>query len=154
MVKNAEGARADNAAVEKWDAFKSWSKEHLETAVGDTMFQIYQNSDHGEERHSVDMSMKEYLTYMTSKGGADEEPLWLVDYRLTQTAPTLLEDLKNVSFFDSIKQSLSNYQFMIAPRKAGASCHFHHSAANALVFGRKRWFLFPPAHVCCFSAPK
>lgn len=35
-------------------------------------------------------------------------------------------------------------QFYIGPPLSGAPVHFHRSAWNALVYGKKRWFLYPP----------
>jgi len=43
-------------------------------------------------------------------------------------------------------------QFMLGPRGSGAPPHFHNSAWNGLVYGRKRWYLFPPSEAF-FSAP-
>ena len=35
-------------------------------------------------------------------------------------------------------------QFFLGPAGSGAPLHYHCSAVNGLVFGRKRWFLYPP----------
>eukprot|EP00055_Hartaetosiga_balthica_P015073 m.86761 g.86761 ORF g.86761 m.86761 type:complete len:768 (-) comp8771_c0_seq2:285-2588(-) len=37
-------------------------------------------------------------------------------------------------------------QFYLGPAGSGAPMHVHSGAWNALVFGRKRWYLVPPAH--------
>lgn len=40
--------------------------------------------------------------------------------------------------------SISQIQFYIGPALSGAPGHFHRSAWNVLVYGKKRWFLYPP----------
>ena len=40
--------------------------------------------------------------------------------------------------------SSSKFQFYLGPALSGAPVHFHRSAWNLLVYGEKRWFLFPP----------
>ena len=40
----------------------------------------------------------------------------------------------------------TKFQFYVGPTLSGAPPHFHRSAWNALIYGRKRWFLFPPQY--------
>ena len=40
--------------------------------------------------------------------------------------------------------SISQIQFYIGPALSGAPGHFHRSAWNVLIYGKKRWFLYPP----------
>lgn len=35
---------------------------------------------------------------------------------------------------------------MIGPANSGSNLHFHIDAWNALVLGKKKWFLFPPSY--------
>jgi hypothetical protein len=37
------------------------------------------------------------------------------------------------------------HQFFLGPAGSGAPFHYHCSAVNTLVYGRKRWWLYPPA---------
>ena len=34
----------------------------------------------------------------------------------------------------------------VRPAGSGAPAHYHKAAVNTVVYGRKRWWLFPPAH--------
>ena len=40
--------------------------------------------------------------------------------------------------------SMSEMQFYVGPALSGAPGHFHRSAWNILIYGKKRWFLYPP----------
>ena len=40
--------------------------------------------------------------------------------------------------------SISQIQFYIGPALSGAPGHFHRSAWNFLIYGKKRWFIYPP----------
>lgn len=44
-------------------------------------------------------------------------------------------------------------QFYLGGALSGAPFHFHQSAYNLLVFGRKRWYLTPPAHAVFSMRP-
>jgi Cupin-like domain len=44
----------------------------------------------------------------------------------------------------SLNITIRNVQFYVGARHSGAPVHFHRHAWNGLVFGRKRWMLFPP----------
>ena len=44
-------------------------------------------------------------------------------------------------------------QFYAGPGLSGAPHHFHEAAWNALIYGRKRWFLFPPASAIYSTKP-
>ena len=39
---------------------------------------------------------------------------------------------------------IASRRFSLGPSGAGAYCHDHTNAWNALIYGRKRWFLYPP----------
>ena len=36
------------------------------------------------------------------------------------------------------------FQLFVEPMHSGSPVHFHHAAINCLVYGQKRWFVFPP----------
>ena len=44
-------------------------------------------------------------------------------------------------------------QFFLGGRFSGAPMHYHQAAYNMLVYGRKRWFLAPPAHAVFSMLP-
>jgi ankyrin repeat protein len=133
----------------QWDAFKRWTRPQLESKYGNVEFMVYSRKKYGPPI-SNKMLLKDYFAYMDQNAGKDKEPVWLVDIDIDPRAQQMakmdvsdIEILKNL--FDGTPYRFANYQFMIAPAYAGASQHFHNSAANVLVYGRKRWFLYPPA---------
>lgn len=58
----------------------------------------------------------------------------------------LLDDFILPSILDPelTHMSMSELQFYIGPALSGAPGHFHRSAWNILIYGKKRWFLYPP----------
>ena len=60
--------------------------------------------------------------------------------------PQLLKDAANQSLIDPAlaPHQDGTFEFMIGPAGTGASMHTHRPAWNALVHGRKRWFIMPP----------
>lgn len=71
-------------------------------------------------------------------------PDWLVDYDLTPEHKLVKSHDEIVKRFvgnvyDSTSNRVNNYQFMIAPARAGASPHFHYTSARLMVYGRARY---------------
>jgi hypothetical protein len=137
--------------VQNWKAFDHWTPQYLKKHFGKQAVRVYRKTK-GTRPTTVKMKMREYLEYLQSKKRKKEdlrEPMWLVETELPNdlvvgdTEGGLLPVFERA--FQGLPFRMNNYQFMIAPKYAGASPHFHHSAANVLVYGRKRWFLFPPA---------
>lgn len=58
----------------------------------------------------------------------------------------LLNDFVLPSLLDPelTHMSISQIQFYIGPALSGAPGHFHRSAWNILIYGKKRWFIYPP----------
>ena len=58
----------------------------------------------------------------------------------------LLTDFKMPSVLDpeATNIDINKLQFYLGPTLSGSPVHFHRNAWNILVYGQKRWFLYPP----------
>ena len=137
------GARAQDA----------WSKQALVNASGRYgAFKVFRQKD--GRKQTLSLSLAEYLAWMAAHDAhVDHQPDWLVDFSLEQEhdlvqghAHALVEVLgEHYAARLRGPLGLSNYQFMIGPVLTGASPHFHYASFRSMVFGRARWFLWPPA---------
>ena len=59
-----------------------------------------------------------------------------------QPPPTYFADTERFNYSESERQAAA--LFYLGPRGSGVNFHQHTNAWNALLFGAKRWFLFPP----------
>eukprot|EP00041_Stephanoeca_diplocostata_P035313 m.1240966 g.1240966 ORF g.1240966 m.1240966 type:complete len:638 (+) comp24673_c3_seq1:246-2159(+) len=72
----------------------------------------------------------------------DSRPNYVFDSRVLWTNGKLQQDV-TLGFLNSTNIILR--QFILGPNGSGAYPHYHNAAANALVYGHKHWFLFPPS---------
>ncbi len=58
----------------------------------------------------------------------------------------LLQELRDIPILDENITHISplKTQFYLGPPLSGAPVHFHRNAWNVLIYGQKRWFLYPP----------
>lgn len=58
----------------------------------------------------------------------------------------LLKEFKTPSVLDEEMTHISplKLQFYVGPPLSGSPVHFHRNAWNVLIYGQKRWFLYPP----------
>ena len=83
-------------------------------------------------------------TAHAAKGGAAarQPPEYVFDTNILQTEQALFHGLNMPVWFKGYK--MHPLQLMVGGPMTGAPMHFHISAWNALVFGRKRWAIRPP----------
>ena len=48
---------------------------------------------------------------------------------------------------------VQSIQLYLGPRGSGAGVHYHMDALNFMASGKKRWYLFPPAHTRYTAKP-
>ncbi|KAJ6852279.1 F-box protein isoform X1 [Iris pallida] len=136
--------------AETWPARKKWTIDQLLLSYGDVAFRLSQRSS-----KKITMSFKDYVSYMEIQH--DEDPLYIFDDKFGDVAPPLLEDysvphLFQEDFFDVLDpdQRPPFRWLIIGPERSGASWHVDPSltsAWNTLLYGRKRWALYPPGRV-------
>ncbi len=54
---------------------------------------------------------------------------------------------KSNRFYHSSRAHFVNAQWALGDKGSGAPIHFHNSAWNALIYGAKKWIIYPPAHM-------
>ena len=68
----------------------------------------------------------------------------------------LLEDALRPALLDALMPGMNESpapQIFIGPALSGAPMHFHQDALNAVIFGRKKWFLTPPGNASFSTLP-
>jgi len=130
-----------------------WSREALLNASDSYgPFKVFRQKN--GVKQTLALEMREYLEWMAAHDAhLDTQPDWLVDFSLPDdhalvAAHTrVLDAVLGEHYTQRLREplGLSNYQFMVGPVLTGASPHFHYASFRSMVYGRARWFLWPPA---------
>lgn len=142
--------------TETWQARVHWQLDVFKSRLrGDAQFDTSEDETY--------TTWDEYLCLMQEDGGADEEkdkdnyPSYLFDASFIENHPDLADDFEVPTVF---QDDLLTYLFpaphlrpdyrwlLLGRRQSGLTCHqdpHYTSAWNALIAGKKRWCLFPPA---------
>lgn len=143
------------SATASWPAGQTWHPDALCQSHGSTAFRAGAGNENNTARsiRHADMLLGDYLNYC--ERNADESPLYIFDPHFAERAPGLLTDYRPFGgdlFGPDAMQPLDprpmDFRWLVlGPMRSGASWHVDPlgtSAWNALLFGRKRWALYPP----------
>ena len=136
-----------------WPATTKWSLEQLDDSeLRERLFKCGEDDD----GNSIKVKLKYFLRYLYAN--RDDSPLYVFDSSSLDNdkiSKSLLQDYTVPSYFgtDDLFRLVSEsrrppYRWvLVGPKRSGSCIHIDPLATNAwntLLFGRKRWVLFPP----------
>lgn len=93
--------------------------------------------------------LRDYVRYIEKADKEEMEDPHCTFTKYEHFRPKSLEHsvfpLSEIPFLNESLFKRSSDQFFVGSALSGAPVHYHGSALNLLVYGRKRWFLFPPS---------
>eukprot|EP00056_Hartaetosiga_gracilis_P002571 m.55050 g.55050 ORF g.55050 m.55050 type:complete len:513 (+) comp11110_c0_seq1:68-1606(+) len=131
----------------EWRAKKTWTKEELGEVFGTQLFDAFD-----EYSGSYKMTMKQYLCY--ARHQRDERPLYIFDPNYIENGPTIANSYAVPSVFPQCHLAVLGdkrppWRWLLAgPARTGTNFHVdpnHTAAWNTIIYGRKKWILFPPS---------
>jgi len=138
---------------EGWPATRRWTDlDRLENDpdLRNRMFKVGEDDD----GRSVKMKLKHFMRYL--RDNRDDSPLYIFDSAFDENrgGRQLLKDYTVPSYFDEDLFHLVGERrrppyrwFLVGPERSGTCVHIDPlgtAAWNTLLFGQKRWVLFPP----------
>ncbi|KAL7515586.1 hypothetical protein ACHAXN_013162 [Cyclotella atomus] len=141
----------DNSSA-PWPAVTAWSFASLynDEQLRNRMFKVGEDDD----GYTVKMKLRHFLRYLESN--TDDSPLYIFDATFDEDrhAKRLLKDYTVPTYFNEDLFKLVGERrrppyrwFLVGPERSGTTVHIDPlgtSAWNTLLFGMKRWLLFPP----------
>ncbi|XP_067684698.1 uncharacterized protein [Haliotis asinina] len=126
-----------------WTDPEKWTLKSLKSAYGEWM--LYSGSSLEVVRQGgngyLGSSFEEYVDGMMAEGHDDKkEPPYVFDRSFYDD--TDLADTLNLPSFLTVDNNLEDSLFFLGSTGTGISFHNHADAWNAVIFGRKRWFLY------------
>jgi hypothetical protein len=134
--------------LDAWPAAK-WTPLLLTEQFGDCQFKVGST----ETGPTLTMRVRDFFEYTATQ--TDEDPLYVFDHDFVAAAPDMLHSyavppIFAEDLFSVLADRRPPYRWLVmGPARTGASWHVDPaltSAWNALVYGRKRWALYPPGH--------
>jgi len=96
----------------------------------------------------IDIPLEEYLKQLRNETSIIKDKYYLFDRSsFFQTAADMLTEYKKHPIFDLNNNPAYETATTLAlgPTKSGINFHFHKDGWNEVLFGRKRWFFYPPS---------
>lgn len=138
--------------VGEWKGYRSWGLDYLakDEALRERLFKCGEDDD----GCSVKVRLKHFLRYLEENN--DDSPLYIFDTAFDEDrlAKRILSDYTVPSYFsDDLFRYVSESRrppyrwFLVGPERSGTTVHIDPLSTNAwntLIYGKKRWVLFPP----------
>eukprot|EP00039_Didymoeca_costata_P004882 m.76810 g.76810 ORF g.76810 m.76810 type:complete len:699 (-) comp12582_c0_seq3:68-2164(-) len=133
--------------LDDWPARQSWTKSEFIKRYGNVRMSVSSipyASTYGLESSIANATAKEFiLKYMSNNNKRTQSrPPYIFDAGVLHMQQNMQTD---APIPPSIMDRLLLAQFILGPRGSGAYPHFHNAAVNALVHGKKKWWLYPPS---------
>ncbi|KAL3852997.1 hypothetical protein ACJMK2_016590, partial [Sinanodonta woodiana] len=136
VVKFKNGAK-DWTDPDKWTV-KSLKREYGEWSVlSGNSLEIVRLGGRGEMATSFSQYVDKFMKEQDSLG----EPFYVFDRQFYNDS-SLPKTLKLPEYF-KIKDDVDDSIFFLGGSRSGVSFHKHADAWNGVIYGRKRWFLYP-----------
>ncbi|XP_070559807.1 uncharacterized protein [Ptychodera flava] len=138
VLVSFEHGSKDWTDPEQWtrqDLMQKYSAWEIASGKSDD---IVRNGGSGNEISSF----AEYVNKIMDNRDGTNEPMYVFD-RLFYKDSSLPSTIRVPAYFE-VKDELDDSIFFLGASESGVSFHKHADAWNGVVFGRKRWFLYPP----------
>eukprot|EP00730_Choanoeca_flexa_P007262 TRINITY_DN12302_c2_g1_i1.p1 TRINITY_DN12302_c2_g1~~TRINITY_DN12302_c2_g1_i1.p1 ORF type:complete len:466 (+),score=70.51 TRINITY_DN12302_c2_g1_i1:108-1505(+) len=131
--------------AEDWQALRLW-RGSLSDLCSDIKLDAFD-----EYLGSVQLTMAQYMRY--AQASTDPRPLYIFEPRFVEKLPQLQEDWHVPEMFDQDLMAVlgpgrPDHRWLLAgPTRTGTNFHVdpnYTAAWNTVVYGRKKWIMFPP----------
>eukprot|EP01119_Soliformovum_irregulare_P012678 TRINITY_DN3305_c3_g1_i3.p1 TRINITY_DN3305_c3_g1~~TRINITY_DN3305_c3_g1_i3.p1 ORF type:complete len:601 (+),score=183.08 TRINITY_DN3305_c3_g1_i3:16-1818(+) len=126
--------------ISSWKAWKNWKKENLLKFHGDLTFEV--GSIPYPSIYGVSSKFIKLRDFVENMENSEKFPSYIFEGKIEAKISNLSDHYSIPEIFAKFPVNL--VQFMIGPKNSGSPPHFHGDAWNALIFGKKHWFLYPP----------
>eukprot|EP00542_Grammatophora_oceanica_P019997 CAMPEP_0194051230 /NCGR_PEP_ID=MMETSP0009_2-20130614/39299_1 /TAXON_ID=210454 /ORGANISM="Grammatophora oceanica, Strain CCMP 410" /LENGTH=494 /DNA_ID=CAMNT_0038698229 /DNA_START=305 /DNA_END=1789 /DNA_ORIENTATION=- len=138
--------------AEGWAATERWQMEVL--MQDEDLLERKFKCGEDDDGKNIKVKLRHFLQYMHDN--TDDSPLYIFDsgFDEDRVAHRILTDYKVPSFFrDDLFRLVSERRrppyrwWLVGPERSGTTVHIdplNTSAWNTLIYGKKRWVLFPP----------
>ncbi|XP_065937740.1 bifunctional arginine demethylase and lysyl-hydroxylase JMJD6 isoform X3 [Magallana gigas] len=129
-----------------WTNPKKWSLSSLKQEYGQwyvlsgNSLEIVRKGGNGD----VQSSFTEFVDSLMQDKDEIGEPFYIFD-RMFYNDSSLPRTLKPPKYFE-IKDGIDDSIFFLGASSSGVSFHKHADAWNGVIYGQKRWFLYPTTH--------
>lgn len=129
-----------------WTNPRKWSLSSLKQEYGQwyvlsgNSLEIVRKGGNGD----VQSSFTEFVDSLMQDKDEIGEPFYIFD-RMFYNDSSLPRTLKPPKYFE-IKDGIDDSIFFLGASSSGVSFHKHADAWNGVIYGQKRWFLYPTTH--------
>ncbi|KAL4226395.1 hypothetical protein ACF0H5_014378 [Mactra antiquata] len=129
--------------ADDWTLSERWSIESLQKEYGD--WDVMSGNSREIVRHGgtgyIQASFSNYIEDIMYDKDSVGEPMYIFDrdFYNDSSLPSTLKPPKYLKIEDGVDDSI----FFLGMSGSGVSFHKHADAWNGVIYGRKRWFLFP-----------